>query len=160
MVRTSKRQRCVLLHRWDARAVTPLPLSLYQNLNLQTVVTILNSTKSTEIPGVIRSLSEDAQDTLMKYLYKGMALPGWGDVSGSVLLGWHEKVRITLPPCHVFSPFTSVGNSIAHGSRWDWVHRQSDDRQETSINRATTYSLYNTWNILSLVPVRYSRVIP
>lgn len=28
----------------------------------------------------------------MKYLYKGMALPGWGDVSGSVLLGWHEKV--------------------------------------------------------------------
>ena len=29
----------------------------------------------------------------MKYLYKGMAMPGWGDVSGSVLLGWHEKVR-------------------------------------------------------------------
>jgi actin related protein 2/3 complex subunit 5 len=28
----------------------------------------------------------------MKYLYKGMSLPGWGDVSGSVLLGWHEKV--------------------------------------------------------------------
>ena len=64
-----------------------------QNLNLQTLVTILNSTKATEIPGVIRSLSQEAQDTLMKYLYKGMALPGWGDVSGSVLLGWHEKVR-------------------------------------------------------------------
>jgi len=29
----------------------------------------------------------------MKYLYKGMGLPGWGDVNGSVLLGWHEKVR-------------------------------------------------------------------
>ena len=29
----------------------------------------------------------------MKYLYKGMGLPGWGDISGSVLLGWHEKVR-------------------------------------------------------------------
>jgi actin related protein 2/3 complex subunit 5 len=28
----------------------------------------------------------------MKYIYKGMGLPGWGDVSGSVLLGWHEKV--------------------------------------------------------------------
>jgi actin related protein 2/3 complex, subunit 5 len=28
----------------------------------------------------------------MKYLYKGMAMPGWGDVSGSVLLVWHEKV--------------------------------------------------------------------
>ena len=65
----------------------------HQNLNLQTLVTILNSTKATEIPGVIRALSQDAQDTLMKYLYKGMALPGWGDVSGSVLLGWHEKVR-------------------------------------------------------------------
>lgn len=32
----------------------------------------------------------------MKYLYKGMALPGWGDVSGSVLLGWHEKVSICV----------------------------------------------------------------
>ena len=30
----------------------------------------------------------------MKYLYKGMAMPGWGDVSGSVLLGWHEKVCV------------------------------------------------------------------
>ena len=28
----------------------------------------------------------------MKYLYKGMAMPGTGEVSGSVLLGWHEKV--------------------------------------------------------------------
>jgi actin related protein 2/3 complex subunit 5 len=27
----------------------------------------------------------------MKYIYKGMGLPGWGDLSGSVLLGWHEK---------------------------------------------------------------------
>ncbi|CCL99834.1 uncharacterized protein FIBRA_01858 [Fibroporia radiculosa] len=63
-----------------------------KNLTLQTLVSILNSTKSTEIPGVVRSLSPDAQDTLMKYLYKGMALPGWGDLSGSVLLGWHEKL--------------------------------------------------------------------
>ena len=30
----------------------------------------------------------------MKYLYKGMAMPGWGDISGSVLLGWHEKVCV------------------------------------------------------------------
>ena len=35
----------------------------------------------------------------MKYLYKGMGLPGWGDISGSVLLGWHEKVRFHLPNC-------------------------------------------------------------
>ncbi|KAG1873388.1 hypothetical protein C8R48DRAFT_694143 [Suillus tomentosus] len=32
----------------------------------------------------------------MKYLYKGMGMPGWGDVSGSVLLGWHEKVCLKL----------------------------------------------------------------
>ena len=68
-----------------------------QNLNLQTLVSILNSTKATEIPSVLKALSPDAQDTLMKYLYKGMALPGWGDVSGSVLLGWHEKVRLSPP---------------------------------------------------------------
>ncbi|KAH9925663.1 arp2/3 complex 16 kDa subunit [Epithele typhae] len=63
-----------------------------KNLNLQTLVSILNSTKATDIPAIVKALSTDAQDTLMKYLYKGMALPGWGDVSGSVLLGWHEKL--------------------------------------------------------------------
>ncbi|KAM6497167.1 arp2/3 complex 16 kDa subunit [Amanita muscaria] len=63
-----------------------------KNVTLQTLLTILNSTKSTEIPGTIKQLSPDEQDTLMKYLYKGMAMPGWGDISGSVLLGWHEKL--------------------------------------------------------------------
>ncbi|KAI0702769.1 arp2/3 complex 16 kDa subunit [Earliella scabrosa] len=63
-----------------------------KNLNLQTLVSILNSTKAADIPGIVKALSTDAQDTLMKYLYKGMALPGWGDLSGSVLLGWHEKL--------------------------------------------------------------------
>ena len=63
-----------------------------QNLTLQTLVTVLNSTKSADIPTVVKSLTSDHQDNLMKYLYKGMAIPGWGDVSGSVLLGWHEKV--------------------------------------------------------------------
>jgi len=61
-------------------------------ITLQTLLTILNTTKSTEITGVIKGLSLDTQDTLMKYLYKGMAMPGWGDISGSVLLGWHEKL--------------------------------------------------------------------
>ncbi|KAJ6466403.1 hypothetical protein C8R45DRAFT_1219493 [Mycena sanguinolenta] len=55
-------------------------------------VCTLNTPKATEILGVIRSLSQDGQDTLMKYLYKGMGMPGWGDISGSVLLGWHEKL--------------------------------------------------------------------
>ncbi|KAH9477164.1 Actin-related protein 2/3 complex subunit 5 [Psilocybe cubensis] len=61
-------------------------------ITLQTLLTILNTTKSADIPGVIKALSMDTQDTLMKYLYKGMAMPGWGDISGSVLLGWHEKL--------------------------------------------------------------------
>jgi actin related protein 2/3 complex subunit 5 len=65
-------------------------------LTLQTLLTILNTTKATEIPSVIKSLNQDAQDTLMKYLYKGMAMPGWGDISGSVLLGWHEKVGFSV----------------------------------------------------------------
>lgn len=63
-----------------------------KNLTLQTLVSILNTTKATDIAGVVKALSADEQDTLMKYLYKGMALPGWGDVSGSVLLVWHEKL--------------------------------------------------------------------
>ncbi|KZV71756.1 arp2/3 complex subunit [Peniophora sp. CONT] len=63
-----------------------------KNLNLQTLVTVLNSTKSVDIPNVVKSISPETQDTLMKYLYKGMGISGWGDVSGSVLLGWHEKL--------------------------------------------------------------------
>ena len=93
-----RRQRYII----QCDPVAPESSNIYeQNLNLQTLVTILNSTKATEIPNVVRSLSQDAQDTLMKYLYKGMALPGWGDVSGSVLLGWHEKVSSLchLSPC-------------------------------------------------------------
>ncbi|KAK7043613.1 arp2/3 complex subunit [Paramarasmius palmivorus] len=60
-----------------------------KTVSLQTILTILNSTKSTDIPNVVKSLSPDAQDTLMKYLYKGMAM---ADSNGSVLLGWHEKL--------------------------------------------------------------------
>jgi len=63
-----------------------------KEITLSTLLTILNSTKATEITSVIKSLTPDAQDTLMKYIYKGMAMPGWGDISGSVLLGWHEKL--------------------------------------------------------------------
>ncbi|THH18239.1 hypothetical protein EW146_g2713 [Bondarzewia mesenterica] len=41
-----------------------------KNLTLQTLVTILNSTKATDIPHIVKSLSADDQDALMKYLYK------------------------------------------------------------------------------------------
>ncbi|KAJ7585083.1 arp2/3 complex 16 kDa subunit [Mycena floridula] len=63
-----------------------------KTVTLQTLLTILNTTKAVEIPNVIKALSQEDQDTLMKYLYKGMGMPGWGDISGSVLLGWHEKL--------------------------------------------------------------------
>ncbi|KAF8654748.1 hypothetical protein AX16_003403 [Volvariella volvacea WC 439] len=63
-----------------------------KEVTLQTLLTILNTTKAAEIPNVVKALSQDEQDTLMKYIYKGMAMPGWGDISGSVLLGWHEKL--------------------------------------------------------------------
>jgi len=58
----------------------------------------------------------------MKYLYKGMGMPGWGDVSGSVLLGWHEKVRLELV---LYINFLTV--IVADGSRWHWLYRTSDD---------------------------------
>ncbi|KAL1748032.1 actin-related protein 2/3 complex subunit 5 [Schizophyllum fasciatum] len=61
-------------------------------ITLNTILSILNATRSNEISGVVRALPQDAQDTLMKYLYKGMATAGTGDTSGNVLLGWHEKL--------------------------------------------------------------------
>ncbi|ESK93054.1 arp2 3 complex 16 kda subunit [Moniliophthora roreri MCA 2997] len=60
-----------------------------KTVSLQNILTILNSTKSNDISNALKSLSPDAQDTLMKYLYKGMAM---ADSNGSVLLSWHEKL--------------------------------------------------------------------
>ena len=86
-------------------------------------MSILNSTKSTDIPAIVKSLSTDAQDTLMKYLYKGMALPGWGDVSGSVLLGWHEKVCCQFVIRHLT---VSLGLVVDGGCGY-WLYCTSDD---------------------------------
>ncbi|KAL4070208.1 actin-related protein 2/3 complex subunit 5 [Scleroderma yunnanense] len=69
-----------------------LSFRVLQSLTLQIVVLVLSSTKGAEIPPALRSLSEDVQDMLMKYIYKGMGMPGWGNVCGSVLLAWHEKL--------------------------------------------------------------------
>ncbi|KAG8847958.1 hypothetical protein FRB96_001360 [Tulasnella sp. 330] len=65
----------------DAKAVT-----------FSAVVLILNSTKSSDIASIVRSISQDSQDTLMKYLYKGMAIQGDSEITPSVLLSWHEKL--------------------------------------------------------------------
>lgn len=68
----------------------------FQETNLSTLLTILGSTKSSEVSSVVKGLSQDAQDTLMKYLYKGMATSARSDANSSVLLSWHEKVRHTV----------------------------------------------------------------
>ncbi|KAI6017292.1 actin-related protein 2/3 complex subunit 5, partial [Pisolithus microcarpus] len=65
-----------------------------QNPTLQMVISVLNSTKGTEISNILNLLSQDAQDMLMKYIYKG--IPRWGDISGSVLLAWCEKVHVSF----------------------------------------------------------------
>ncbi|BGP43151.1 arp2/3 complex subunit [Rhodotorula kratochvilovae] len=57
---------------------------------LQTVLAILNSTRSTDIPALVQALDPAEQVTLMKYLYK--AMENLGDTSGNVVLGWHEKL--------------------------------------------------------------------
>lgn len=70
----------------------------------------------------------DAQDTLMKYLYKGMALPGWGDVSGSVLLGWHEKVSTLDAKRLSYSAYQSL-LSVNGGCGYR-LHRARHDGQK------------------------------
>lgn len=63
-------------------------------LTTSSVLLVLASTKSTDIPATLRSLTPDQQDTLMKYLYKGMAMQNDVNVeaNSSVLLAWHEKL--------------------------------------------------------------------
>jgi len=64
-----------------------------KSMTTATVLTILNSTRAADIPNVLKSLGPEQQDHLMAYLYKGMgALSAGGEVSGSVLLTWHEKL--------------------------------------------------------------------
>ncbi|SGY12873.1 BQ5605_C011g06637 [Microbotryum silenes-dioicae] len=57
---------------------------------LQSVLSILNSTRSTDIPQLIQALDPNEKVTLMKYLYK--AMENLGETSGNVILGWHEKL--------------------------------------------------------------------
>jgi len=63
-----------------------------KDTNLSTLLTILGSTKSSEVSNVVKGLPQDAQDTLMKYIYKAMATHARSDANSSVLLSWHEKL--------------------------------------------------------------------
>eukprot|EP00842_Homolaphlyctis_polyrhiza_P000650 jgi/Hompol1/1586/HPOL_005650-RA len=50
----------------------------------------ISAARPTDIAGVVKDLSRAQLDTLMKYLYRGMASPEV--FNSAVLLSWHEKV--------------------------------------------------------------------
>ena len=60
-----------------------------------------------------QTCSDRYHQTLVKYFYKWIAMPRWGDVSGSVLLGWHEKVRYAFPPLR--RPLLDIFADQRHG---------------------------------------------
>ncbi|CAG8694833.1 14506_t:CDS:2, partial [Ambispora leptoticha] len=61
-----------------------------KELNVKIVMEVLNSIKTTDIPSVVKMLSSDQQDTLMKYIYRGMETPK--SYPSAILLNWHEKL--------------------------------------------------------------------
>ncbi|KAI9296523.1 ARP2/3 complex 16 kDa subunit (p16-Arc) [Neoconidiobolus thromboides FSU 785] len=61
-----------------------------KNQNLHSVMDVLSSFKSNQLPDVIGSLSPDHLDVLMKYVYRAMAYPA--QFNSSVALTWHEKL--------------------------------------------------------------------
>ncbi|GAA6030241.1 hypothetical protein JCM8097_009005 [Rhodosporidiobolus ruineniae] len=66
-----------------------------KSVALSSVLAVLNSTRSTDIPALIQGLEPHEQVTLMKYLYKAMESLGSDpntQASGNVVLGWHEKL--------------------------------------------------------------------
>ncbi|KAI9140873.1 actin-related protein 2/3 complex subunit 5 [Paraphysoderma sedebokerense] len=58
--------------------------------NTRTVIDALSAAKSADIPSIIKKLSVEQCDVLMKYLYKGFATPEVFNTG--VLLAWHEKL--------------------------------------------------------------------
>lgn len=57
------------------------------------MLSILLSTKTADVSGLVKKLDEREQDTLMKYLYAGMAAPDSAEGNAcAILLNWHEKL--------------------------------------------------------------------
>ncbi|TKY86040.1 hypothetical protein EX895_004865 [Sporisorium graminicola] len=91
-----------LIGRGDTAGALTLVLSDYpygpnvedaKHLTLQSLLEIVNSTKSSDISSAVKSISIDQRDALMKYLYKGLELGGEGEsINCAVLLGWHERL--------------------------------------------------------------------
>jgi actin related protein 2/3 complex, subunit 5 len=65
--------------------------NLKQEKNLQIVMEALSAPKSSDIPAILRQLHPQQVDTLMKFIYRGMASPNL--FNSALLLAWHEKVN-------------------------------------------------------------------
>ncbi|KAJ1742857.1 arp2/3 complex subunit [Coemansia sp. RSA 1086] len=76
------------------RALTEPPygrgMEAAQAANAQLVSEILMATRTQDIGNVVDSMSEDDRDTLLKYIYHGLARPA--EFNCGVLLSWHERV--------------------------------------------------------------------
>lgn len=63
----------------------------YANIVFDVLVAIRNNSLPSDLANkFVKQLSEEQQDTLVKYLYKNMALPT-GAKQGAILLTWFEK---------------------------------------------------------------------
>jgi len=54
---------------------------------------VLMAYKSTDIESAVKSLDQQKQDVLMKYIYRGFELSSDGNGYGAQLLVWHDKVK-------------------------------------------------------------------
>ncbi|GAA5907448.1 hypothetical protein JCM5296_006911 [Sporobolomyces johnsonii] len=83
-------KECVREGEWPYGEDSVPEIAQAKQLALTLVLSVLNSSRSTDIPALVAALEPAEQVTLMKYLYK--AMENLGDSSGNVVLGWHEKL--------------------------------------------------------------------
>lgn len=81
---------------------------------------MLNLFRASDIAQVVKSLSNEQQDVLMKYLYAGMGKPE--QYNSSILLTWHEKVTRFLD--EVYSKLTSI---LVDRSCREWLYCSCHD---------------------------------
>ena len=64
--------------------------SKQKDKNTAIVLETLLAVRPNDMPAIVKSLSPTQLDTLMKYIYRGMAQPE--AYNSGLLLTWHEKV--------------------------------------------------------------------
>ncbi|KAJ2996818.1 Apoptosis-inducing factor 2, partial [Globomyces sp. JEL0801] len=63
-----------------------------KNIAMQNIFQVLSSIRPTDIPQIVGLLNSQQIDTLVKYIYKGLASPAV--FNSNILLSWHEKVTL------------------------------------------------------------------